>query len=685
MTTVSAIKVRVQRKAIVKLKVLPRFPVNVLADAPVTLDRTGGNYTFGLDVNSLSESLDGLHLDLTAVEALSGTGFAARTAENTWALRSLDDATAGITWTNPAGIAGNPKPVLANDLGAVEGLSGTGLARRTGADAWSVGTTVSVAEGGTGATTLTGILKGNGTGAVTVLTGTDNYLPKWSSNLLTGTSLLFDNGTNVGVGTASPTNKLDVAGTLRATGSATIGNGTSANATLDGGSGSGNGSVLQIIGQGVTHLIGNEAKVFGTGTGSNLDIFAGGTTAIDFYTNSLKRMTVGSDGTITLPYALNISGAPTFTVPIGVNPYFGANSLTSQAIQATAQSATIAETAFQSIINSSVGGGNPAVAFKIAIFGAISSSAGTGDIYGGNFVADLGATVAGSVNALALEADLNVRNAHYGDATGAPTQPYATPFYVAAGGSMRLSAMMMVNTTAPANRGLVFWSGNATPLRLNTIEDWMTSGSFAMIGGTYAGAVIDMSQATITSNIGMKLPNSKFVSWRNGANSADINVIALNSSNQVVFGSGSTGVAMQGTTTNNSAAAGNVGEYVSNLAAPSAVSLTSGAANNVTSISLTAGDWDVSGIVTIQPAGGTTMSQVWTYISITSATLGADALANGATLHTIPFTTGNLQQLATGTVRISLASTATVYLQAYPAFSGGTATGGGGIRARRAR
>ena len=60
--------------------------------------------------------------------------------------------------------------VLNNDVAALEALSGTGIARRTGADAWSVGTTVSVAEGGTGATTLTGVLNGNGTGAVTAIT-----------------------------------------------------------------------------------------------------------------------------------------------------------------------------------------------------------------------------------------------------------------------------------------------------------------------------------------------------------------------------------------------------------------------------------------------------------------------------------------------------------------------------------
>src|SRR6266511_2000934 len=49
-------------------------------------------------------------------EALSGTGIAVRIAADTWVVRSLAAPAAGITITNPAGIAGNPTFTLANDL-----------------------------------------------------------------------------------------------------------------------------------------------------------------------------------------------------------------------------------------------------------------------------------------------------------------------------------------------------------------------------------------------------------------------------------------------------------------------------------------------------------------------------------------------------------------------------------------
>lgn len=75
--------------------------------------------------------------DLGALEALSSSGLAARTANDTWALRTLQSPAAGLAIAEPGGVAGNPTFSLTNDLAAVEGLVSTGIAVRTATDAWA--------------------------------------------------------------------------------------------------------------------------------------------------------------------------------------------------------------------------------------------------------------------------------------------------------------------------------------------------------------------------------------------------------------------------------------------------------------------------------------------------------------------------------------------------------------------
>lgn len=94
----------------------------------------GGNPTFAL-AN-----------DLAALEALGGAGFAVRTTADGWTIRTLVGPAAGITITNPAGVGGDPTWALADDLNALENLTGTGFGSRTGTSTWAVRSFV----GGTG-------------------------------------------------------------------------------------------------------------------------------------------------------------------------------------------------------------------------------------------------------------------------------------------------------------------------------------------------------------------------------------------------------------------------------------------------------------------------------------------------------------------------------------------------------
>lgn len=141
---------------------------------------------------------------------------------------------------------------------------------------------------------------------------------------------------------------------------------------------------------------------------------------------------------------------------------------------------------------------------------------------------------------------------------------------------------------------------------------------------------------------------------------------------------------LTGTTTNNNAAPGNIGEIISATAALDSVgSWTTNVAKNVTSITLTPGDWDVWG--QISWAGTTTGTYLITCISVTSATLQGDESTPGYTAQ--PWLTQANSRLAQicGPYRASLASTTTLYLVGQQGFTVGTPAVGGTIRARRVR
>ena len=135
-----------------------------------------------------------------------------------------------------------------------------------------------------------------------------------------------------------------------------------------------------------------------------------------------------------------------------------------------------------------------------------------------------------------------------------------------------------------------------------------------------------------------------------------------------------------GTTTNNNANAGSVGEYVT--AQSSLTSISAGVASNYTSVSLTAGDWDCSGSVDYVPAGTTTISQMIQGVTTTSATVAAYPASS---YFEYAGAGGNEQVMQTPVTRISLSATTTVYLTGFAQFANSTAQARGFIRCRRVR
>lgn len=133
-----------------------------------------------------------------------------------------------------------------------------------------------------------------------------------------------------------------------------------------------------------------------------------------------------------------------------------------------------------------------------------------------------------------------------------------------------------------------------------------------------------------------------------------------------------------GTTTNDNATAGYVGEVISSVILnASAVNIATNTSTNLTSISLTAGDWDVWGNITFNATIAVTNFLAW--ISAASATLPDTALVNQSLL------TSSAAGIPAPFFRASLSGTTTIYLTGYATISSGTANMRGQIYARRVR
>jgi hypothetical protein len=144
---------------------------------------------------------------------------------------------------------------------------------------------------------------------------------------------------------------------------------------------------------------------------------------------------------------------------------------------------------------------------------------------------------------------------------------------------------------------------------------------------------------------------------------------------------------INGFTNASSAAAGVVGETLQSSFVTTA-GLTNGVAANITSLALTAGDWDVWAEVNTNPAIGTTTARVVSSVNTVSATLTSPpaSIAQSGTIDVgptgaagVPITIGVPSQV------IKISGTTTYYLNVLVNFAASTLTASGVITARRRR
>ena len=141
-----------------------------------------------------------------------------------------------------------------------------------------------------------------------------------------------------------------------------------------------------------------------------------------------------------------------------------------------------------------------------------------------------------------------------------------------------------------------------------------------------------------------------------------------------------------GTTTNDNATAGNVGELISSsVVSGSAVSLTTATPANITSVSLTAGDWDCAASAVRTFGATTSVTILKSSISTTTAadgSLATGTMVQRSTPAQVPVT--DYAHVIPPT-RLSLSATTPVFLVADDTFTVSTNKGYGILRCRRVR
>lgn len=152
-----------------------------------------------------------------------------------------------------------------------------------------------------------------------------------------------------------------------------------------------------------------------------------------------------------------------------------------------------------------------------------------------------------------------------------------------------------------------------------------------------------------------------------------------------------------GTSTNDNAAAGEIGEVITaSVVQSTPVALTTATPADVLSITLTAGDWDISGFIGYRYATSCSVTALFTAVSLTSATLPAlDTLgvptAGEVNIREMQNTVGTVKVTGAREVfsiaryRISISTNTTYYLVARADWTTSTISAFGSLTARRPR
>jgi hypothetical protein len=143
--------------------------------------------------------------------------------------------------------------------------------------------------------------------------------------------------------------------------------------------------------------------------------------------------------------------------------------------------------------------------------------------------------------------------------------------------------------------------------------------------------------------------------------------------------------AIPGVSTNSSASAGNVGEYVEQVVNTPVIDSSSSTPVNIASITLTAGDWDVRAMCALAIDTGNLIQAQRCSISTTSATENITVPNFAQQVMQYTYNSGSSTGMSISPIRFSLAATTTIYLVGNQFYTGGSRYFRGSVSARRIR
>lgn len=408
-----------------------------------------------------------------------------------------------------------------------------------------------------------------------------------------------------------------------------------------------------------------------------------------------------NNGTNTITIAGNLNFAAAFTTSGGfavTQNYTGITNVTfptSGTLATTSQLPTPAALTKTDDTNVTLTlGGTPATALLQATSLTLGWTGQLGLTRGGtnaSLTASNGGIVYSTASAFAILSGTATANQMLqSGSTAAPT--WSTTTWPATTTANELLYSQFNNTVtglASANNGVLVTSGAGVPSWNTALgQGLQVSSSVLSVGGVNNipfndGKGIQDSNGNLLLDFLKVASAVNYIDIANAAtgNSPTISAKGSNSNISLTLqGKGTSGVPIKGVTDASDAAAGYVGEIISStILIASAVSISTATSTNLTSISLTAGDWDVWGNISFRNTGiNITVALAW--LNDASATPPDEAFQCGSdTILT------SYRGVISPSRRFSLSSTTTIYISGFVTFAAGTSSMCGGIYARRVR